>query len=126
MIQVERISAQRSERRLRGRVWAPGPQADAQRFSQPAQQALSARAVERFNVCPMVLDRSVGSRPGVVGAARARGEELGVLFRRQGEQLVDPIHQGVQVAVQPNDRSNCLASATDPAPSGLSYRWLNV
>jgi extradiol dioxygenase family protein len=79
-------------------MWAPGPQAGAQRLSWPAQRALSARAV-RFHVCSIVLDQPVRSGRRVVSAARPRGDELGVFFWRQGEQLADTNHQGVQVVV---------------------------
>src|SRR2546422_125716 len=67
---------------------------------------------ERFHVCSIVLDQPVGSGRCVVGAARPRGDELRVLFWRQGEQLANTIHQGVQVAV--HQLVNPIASRQRP------------
>src|SRR5207244_10258899 len=91
--------AQRGERGLGGRGGRGGRKRTRSAFRGRLSERCPRAPLERFHVCSFVLDQPVGSGRRVVGAARPRGDELGALFWRQGEQLADTIQQGVQVVV---------------------------
>ena len=72
---------------------------------------------ERLEIYAKVIEQTVG--PGRrLWTTRARGEELGVLFRRKGQKPVGPIHYEDPARRAPIGRSNCLWSAIGQAPSG--------